>query len=174
LELIQIKQAQLKSVKSELLEKQAHTCPITKLNLKNHKDIDAVVDHKHKQYKDQVLGHDGIGLIRGVLHRYANSFEGKVQGAFNRSGMVALGLSLPNVLRELANYLEQDPTNYIHPNEEPKEPKLTKVSYNSLVKILKASGFSKKIPEYPKSGKLTKDLSELYKKMNITPEFYKS
>jgi hypothetical protein len=83
-------------------------------------------------------------------------------------------IDLPTFLRNLADYLEdnhlQDKTLYIHPSEEVKEPKLKKSSYNKLKKLYSGKA---KFPEFPKSGKLSKKLEELFSKYNLEPDFYK-
>ena len=76
------------------------------------------------------------------------------------------------MLRNLADYLDQENLPYIHPTEKPKKKKKKKSSYNKLVKELKLIDYRKKIPSYPKSGKLTKGIEELYSKCEVEPEFY--
>lgn len=159
MELIQINQKDLNKVREELLIKENFTCPITKIKLTTQT---GVVDHKHKRYKNQIIGEDGVGLIRSVLDRYANAWEGKVTNSFIRLGLHNYDLSISDMLRNLADYLEREPTNYIHPTEKEKEPILKKSVYNKLVKLLKSDG--KKIPSYPKSGKITKDIKILLEK----------
>ena len=93
-------------------------CPILKqkINAQN-----AVFDHKHKT-KAEKIGEDGKGLLRGVLHFQANSWEGKVTNAFKRYGLHKFEISLPEALRNLADYIESPPMKpeYIHPNEREK------------------------------------------------------
>jgi hypothetical protein len=82
--------------------------------------------------------------------------------------------NLPEVLRNMADYLERPQLPYIHPTDAPKAPLLKKSSYNKLKKVMEVSANrkKKKCPEYPKSQKLTKPLEALYKEFNIEPEFY--
>ena len=49
-------------------------------------------------------------------------------------------------------------------------PKLKKSSYNKLKKLYSGKA---KFPEFPKSGKLSKKLEELFSKYNLVPDFYK-
>lgn len=168
-ELIYLSQNDIVKVRKELLELQDYICPITNINLTLES---AVLDHKHRFFKDQELGVDGIGLCRGSIHRQINVFEGKISNSYYRLGLHKLDISLPNILRNLADYLEKGPTNYVHPTEIPKEPKLKKSCYNKLIKVMKDSGYSKKIPEYPKSQKMTVGLKKLFETYSVEIEYY--
>ena len=77
----------------ELLKKQKGLDPITK-----EKVTDPVLDHNHK----------GEQECRAVLDRTVNSFEGKVQNAFDRYIKHLTDKNLPTILRNLADYYEQD------------------------------------------------------------------
>ena len=58
-------------------------------------------------------------------------------------------------------------------SEAPKPPKLTKRSYASLRKSYHNHyRGKKKLPEYPKSGKLTVGLKKFYIELEVTPRFY--
>jgi len=86
--------------RNELLKKQNNIDPITK-----EKIHDPVLDHQHF----------GEQRCRQVLQRECNSFEGKVQNSFNRYMKHLTDKPLPEVLRNLADYLEQDySSNKIH------------------------------------------------------------
>jgi len=164
-ELIQLKRKDLKPLREEYHTDQDNICPI----LKQEFDVgDMVVDHLHMT-KKETIGENDAGLIRGCIHRQVNSFEGKVVNSFKRYGMNKFGMSLPNLLRNLADYLELEASEYIHPNEAPKKPKLMKSSYNKLKKVYNQK---RKFPAYPKSG-ITKALQGIYDMYDITPEFYK-
>jgi hypothetical protein len=169
-DLIFIKTTDLATIRKELLEKQNYICPITKEKLTVES---AVVDHKHKQYKDQEIGKDGMGMIRGALHRQVNVLEGKISNSYTRLGLHKLDISLSDILRNLADYLEQETTNIVHPSELPKPRKITKTCYGKLVKKLKEEEYKNKLPEYPKSQLLTKALQELFEKYNVAVEYYK-
>jgi hypothetical protein len=64
----------------------------------------------------------------------------------------------------------------LHPSHAPKPRKLMKSSYNELKReIKKANHFLSKplkMPDYPKSKRLTKRLKELYEQFAIYPKFY--
>lgn len=79
--------------RQELLKKQKGLDPITK-----EKVTDPVLDHNHK----------GEQECRAVLDRTVNSFEGKVQNAFDRYIKHLTDKNLPTILRNLADYYEQD------------------------------------------------------------------
>lgn len=55
----------------------------------------AVVDHDHTSQR-----------VRGVLHRQTNSFEGKVQNAYDRCLKWMSDRTLSDILRSLADYYE--------------------------------------------------------------------
>lgn len=156
--MIYLKTTEIKKIKEMLLEQQGGICLISKIPIFG--EI-AVLDHKHKLFKDQPLGEDNAGFCRGVLHRSVNSFEGKVFNAWRRLGLHKLELTLPELLRNLADYLEREPTEYIHPTEVPKEPKLGKNEFKKLAKKYAELYPNRKPLEYPKTGKWTKQLLEL-------------
>tara|TARA_E500000318_G_scaffold23216_1_gene23606 strand:+ start:3714 stop:4079 length:366 start_codon:yes stop_codon:yes gene_type:complete len=65
---------------------------------------DIVVDHCH-----------GTGEIRGVLHRQSNAFLGKVENAWKRYAFRSAGVSLPDALRRMADYIEYSSSGMLHP-----------------------------------------------------------
>jgi len=76
-------------------------------------------------------------------------------------------ITLPDLLRSLADYLEHPPMKpeYVHPNERIFK-KLGKRDYNKIVKYyFKMYPKRKKVPPYPKSGKLTKEFEALLEKV---------
>jgi len=158
-------------------------CPILKMKFD---ESEMVVDHAHKSNAKNLNKPEEAGLIRGVIHRQANTMEGKITNSFIRYGLHKFNITLPEFLRNLADFIENPPLihkQYIHPSEKPKEPKLMKRSYNKLVKLHKEnlakpkalqSGRASKMPEFPKSGKLIKSLKKLYKLYNLEPEFLKN
>lgn len=79
--------------RNHLLHKQNNIDPIT-----------------HEHINDPVLDHAHFGeqRCRAVLQRECNSFEGKVQNAFNRYMKHLTDKPLSEVLRNLADYLERD------------------------------------------------------------------
>lgn len=152
-------------IKKKLLEIQGNKCAVSKIDLKLNKE--AVIDHQHKLFKDQPLGENGAGLIRGVLDFRVNSWEGKVFNAFRRYGLHKFNLSLPQMLRALADYLERPKTNLVHPSEVPKAKKLGKKVFKQISQQYSLDKPKAKPLEYPKSGKVTKKLEDLAKKYNI-------
>jgi hypothetical protein len=122
-----------------------------------------VLDHSHRKR----IG--GSGLIRGVLCRSCNVFLAKSENNSTRYGISSK--ELPNTLRAMAEYLEKPHMPYIHPSEKPREPKLTKISYNRLKKKMTSLGKTN-CPCYPKSGKLTVPLKKCFDLYEIVPEFY--
>lgn len=77
--------------------------------LKAQNNIDPIIKEKINK-GSEVLdhAHHGEQRCRGVLVREVNSFEGKVQNAFNRYMKHLTDKPLPEILRNLADYLEQD------------------------------------------------------------------
>ena len=159
----QLKQKDVKNLKSALYQEQNGICPILnqKFDLKYF-----ALDHQHSTLKEEI-GVNGAGLCRGCIHLQANSFEGKIVNSFKRYGLNKFGLSLPDVLRNLAEYLEQDNLPFIHPSERPKTPHLSKRCFNLLKKQHSLEYPKRKGLEYPKSKKLTKPLQKLFSEFNI-------
>lgn len=152
----QLKPTEVKKFRNYILKKQRYRCPICK-----NKINDPVLDHSHQKK----IG--GSGLCRGVLCRTCNTFLGKME---NNSKRYRISMSeLPTVLENCAVYLRKEHLPYIHPSEKPKEPKLKKQSYNKLKRVY---DMKPAFPEYPASGKLTVKLDALFKRYEITPEFY--
>ena len=161
---IQVKQNELKLIRSKIHTSQSGVCPILK---KKFPLEDMVVDHQHCS-KAETIGKNGAGLIRGVIQRQANSIEGKFINAFRRYGLHN-HITISDFLRNLADYLDRKPTNYIHPTERVKQPALQRSSYNKLKKVYNGRAA---LPPYPRSGKLTIKLRALFNKYRIKPEFY--
>jgi hypothetical protein len=53
-------------------------------------------------------------MVRGVISMEANTFLGRVENSFKRFGTSA-DISLSKILRNMADYLDQGDTNYLHP-----------------------------------------------------------
>jgi len=164
--LIQVEQKNLGKLRRNLLLKQGGMCPILKQVIPPE---EAVIDHQHKT-KAENIGENGAGLIRGVLHRSTNALEGKIVNNFKRLGLHKY-INLPDFLRNLADYLEQRPTQFIHPSEKQKALLLKKSSYNKLKKAYKGKA---RFPEFNKNGKqkMTVGLEKLFKEYKIEPEYY--
>jgi len=164
MKLIQLTWAELKKLRKVQWLKQNKVCPILQQEIEYNK---AVFDHKHKK-KNEEAGIYGKGLLRGVLHNQANVFEGKVARLYIRYGLHKF-ISLVDLLRNTADYIEHPPMRpeYIHPNERPKPKKLGKRDYNKICKYyFEMYPKRRKLPEYPKSGKLTKEFKAALEKLN--------
>ena len=83
--------------------------------------------------------------------------------------MHKFNISLPQLLRNCAAYLECPPLPYLHPSEKEKQPTLKKQSYNKLKKVYDGKAA---FPAYPAFGKSTIKLDALFKQYGIEPEFY--
>jgi len=157
----QLKHKEIPEIRESILSQQDGVCAICKQIPKR-----PCLDHSH------VKRTKGTGLVRGVLCSTCNVFVAK-----SENNCVRYGISqddLPTILRACADYLEQDHYPYIHPSEAPKPPILTKRSYADLRKWYHNHyRGSAKLPDYPKSGKLTKPLDRAFKWAGIKPKFYK-
>ena len=80
------------------VEHQPKSCPLLL-----RKTSDWVVDHCHKS-----------GMVRGVVSRVGNSLLGKIENFAYRRCQVSQS-DLPNVLRAIADYVEQEQLDVLHP-----------------------------------------------------------
>ena len=171
-----MEQSQLKKFREEQHEKQNNICPLLKTEVSSDK---MVVDHKHK-LKDEEPSIDGKGLIRGVIENRANAIEGKVSNYWKRmygADESKHPISLPDYLRNLADYLENPPLDdlkLIHPKEKPKKEKFMKSEYNKIAKYyLEIFPKKKKIPPYPKAKRPV--LNDMWRELiKITKEHIES
>ena len=70
--------------------------------------VDPILDEKI-EYSDSVLDHCHVSQnSRAALHRQSNAFEGLVFNAYKRCLQWLTNKPLPDILRNLADYLEQD------------------------------------------------------------------
>lgn len=78
--------------------------------------IDPILQ-KVVEFNDTVCDHDHVSQnTRAALHRQVNAFEGKITNAYIRYLKWLTDKPLPEILRNLADYLEQDySTNPYHP-----------------------------------------------------------
>ena len=162
----EITHKELKELRYRQFHIQRQVCPILKQRIKFE---NSCFDHKHK-LKSEPIGEDGKGLLRGVIHFQANVMEGKIAKLYKRYGLHKLSISLPTLLRNIADYIENPPMKpeYVHPNERPKPKKLGKRDYNKICKYyFQMYPKRKKLPVYPKSGKLTKEFEKMLKTANF-------
>lgn len=154
----QLKNKDIPEIREKILKEQKGICPICE------EEVNApCLDHEH------VKKIRGSGQIRGVICRNCNIFIAKAENNSIRCGVKIK--NLPKILRNIADYLEKQQYPYIHPTEAPKVKQLKKTSYKKLKKVYDKK---RKFPPYPKSKKLTKELSLLFKEYNIKPEYYKN
>jgi hypothetical protein len=150
--LIQLEQKDSKDFRHKQWVKQNYKCAILQKEIKWE---ETTLDHKHK-LKCEKPGKDYEGLVRGVLHFQANSLEGVIANKYKRFGLHKF-ISLPDFLRNMADYIENPPVppKYIHWTEKPERQKFMKSEYNLIKKYyFQICPRAKKIPHYPKSKKV--------------------
>jgi hypothetical protein len=146
--LVYLTKEQLGELRKKQYKRQGNKCAITGLPY----DIkDCVFDHRHKLKSEMLGGPKGLGLLRGVIGRNVNTLEGKIQRVYKRYGL-SEDISLPDLLRRIADYIENPPIEqiYVHPNEKPKRKKLSKPDYKRVCKYYFCIyPKRKKLPKYP-------------------------
>ena len=145
MKLIQIQNKDLRAWRRQQWIKQKRKCAVTGLPLSFK---DSVVDHCHKT-KVEIAGVNGKGLIRGVIHKNINQLEGKISNVYQRYGLKNIA-SLPEILRGLANYLENPPVNdCLHPScvSKIKRKKLSKSDIKRVYKYWKQMYGKRKLPK---------------------------
>lgn len=156
---IQLKYSDISIIKKKLLAKN-NRCPLCNKIIPA---PEAVLDHQHKNTKDEPNGLNGAGLIRGVLCRDCNCVEGKIWNNLKRFKQHRTKEERIQWLSNLIKYYQQEPLNLIHPTERAKEKTISKRQFNKLCKLVN------KQLEFPKSGTLTKPLKVLFDKYNLSP-----
>ena len=166
LKLIQVKHSQLPAIRKKQWLKQNKRCAISKKRIKFE---DSVMDHKHK-LKKQKAGVKGRGLLRGVLHNQINRLEGIIIHKYKRQGVHNF-MSLPDFLRNMADYIENPPMvqKYIHPNERAPKEKLGKRDYNKIKKyyFIIYPRRKKALPPFRKKMNLTEKWKDLLERANF-------
>ena len=160
----QLTNTELADLRKQQWENQDRKCAI----LKQHISLnEAVLDHKHK-LKRELVGPDGKGLLRGVLHRHANILEGKIFRIYRQYHLDEI-IPLPKLLRNIANYIEYPPMPpvYIHPSEEVSARQVIgKRLYNKICKhYFKRYPRRKTLPKSPKKGRMTKEFQIIIEEM---------
>jgi hypothetical protein len=156
-----LKQKDIKPLREKLWKQNNFCCPICKRELDQ---SELALDHDHD-----------TTLIRNTICKRCNSLEGALKAKWKRSGLMK-HISFVDFLTSLSEYLNNDQLPFIHPMHTAKPRKLMKSSYNELKReVEKANTYLKKqikIPDYPKSKRLTKKLKEIYDKFGIYPRYY--
>ena len=161
----QLKGTEVKELREKILKNQGFKCAICGKTL-SEDDTGISLDHQHRLNKNQTLGTDGAGLIRGVLCRDCNVYEGKIWNNGTRYKQFKTVKERIEFLKRLIQYYENGTYPYIHPTEKVPEKSVSKRQYNKLKKVCETGD---KVPEYPKSTHLTKKLKELFDKYKINP-----
>jgi hypothetical protein len=161
---IQLKQKDIKLLREKLLKEQDYICPICKEKITL---AESTLDHQHKLFKDEEIGNNGAGLCRGVICFRCNAWEGKIFNSYRRLGLHKKELDQATLLRNLADYLEQENMIYIHPTEVEKPKKLGKRIFNKLKKEYNKKYPNRKELEYPKSGKITKEIEKILTEFDL-------
>jgi hypothetical protein len=156
--LVQLTQASGRELRLRIHAEQNEICPLLKIKIPVE---DTALDHKHKRKQDP-CGPNGDGLVRGVISFRANSLEGKIANAWKRQFGYDTNkhpVPLPDFLRNLADYLEYPPIEqiYVHPTEKVKRPKLQASKFNLVKRYWKYLYPRRKMPTFPKSGKVTEE-----------------
>lgn len=113
-----VTRAQLRAITMKLAKEQGGNCLLCgkplDFSIKGAKGDSVVCDHDHN-----------TGRIRGALHRSCNGGEGKVASACGRWIVGSMGSSaaIANALRNMADYLDREPTEYIYPTHKTEEEK---------------------------------------------------
>lgn len=113
-----VTRAQLRTITMKLAKEQDGNCLLCgnplDFSIKGAKGDSVVCDHDHI-----------TGRIRGALHRSCNGGEGKVASACGRwiVGSMHSSAAISNALRNMADYLDREPTNYIYPTHKTEEEK---------------------------------------------------
>jgi hypothetical protein len=167
----QLKQKDVKPIREQLIKKEGGVCPVSKLDITCG---DACLDHAHEDslHPDSETVE---GQVRGVLHKYANALEGAWRSKFRRSGLNGY-MSFEEALINMHYYLMNNRELYLHPSHAPGPRKLMKSSFNDLKRaIIGANKFLEKpikVPDFPKSGRCTKRICELFDMFGIYPKYY--
>lgn len=162
-ELIQLKSKDILPTREKILDEQHGLCALCEEVITE--DSGASLDHQHKRKAD-TIGVDGAGLVRGVLCRACNVWEGKIWNSTTRYRQPKSVQERIDMLKKLIDYYEKENYPLVHPKEKVQEKTVSKANYNKLKKLYKEK---KNLPMYPKSGKLTVGLKALFEKYNISP-----
>ena len=158
-----LKQKDIPKIRKKIYEKQGKKCEILNIEIEPEKQV---LDHIHSEHKY----YPETGYIRGAIHRDINVLLGKIENQWNRTSKdLKEKFELDEVLILIAHYIKKHKNKkekIIHPREY-KEPKIMKSKYNKLKKIFLEKYPDKKFPEFPRSGKLTKQLKKISEEFKI-------
>ena len=151
-----LKSKDIKELRLKILKENNNICPILKIPLD---EKNAVLDHIHKaKQTDDITPTSGV--IRDTIHNGANCFLGKIENAYKRYIPKDVNLTLPELLRLVADYVEkgayvENNTIFSHPIENAggdlikiKKIPFSKTLYNKLKISCKENKV--KIPAYNK------------------------
>lgn len=167
--LIQLKsQKDTNALRAKLVKEQGGICPVSGWKITA---STSHLDHDHQ-----------TGLCRAALHPAVNR-------SLSQDSMRRFGIPYqdqPRILREMADYLEQQQhTNYLHHSTKPKDLVIKKSNYEALGYLIMDN--EGKLPSWwgyvwrkptkrrskPAAGqKLTARLAALYKKYGLEPAYY--
>ena len=131
-------QKDIKDLKEIIWEKNNKKCPVLNKEIPLDK---MVLDHRHKLKSEEP--DKELGACREALEFRVNAMAGKIENMFKRYGFHKEDVSLPDLLRSIAGYLERgsykEPFEdseiyFIHPNEVPKRKKISKRDLNLINK----------------------------------------
>ena len=131
-------QKDIKNLKEIIWKKNNKKCPVLNKEIPLNK---MVLDHKHKLKSEE--SNKELGACREALEFRVNAMAGKIENMFKRYGFHKEDVSLPNLLRSIADYLERGSYKesfedseiyFIHPNEVPKRKKISKRDLNLINK----------------------------------------
>lgn len=159
----QLKAGDVPELREQILEDQNGCCGICGQKITEKSGVS--LDHQHKRKIDPI-GLDGGGLIRGVLCRACNVWEGKIWNGTRRYHQPKCVADRIELLQQLIEYYENGTYSFVHPSEKPKAPTVSKRNYNKLKKQYTGK---RKFPEYPRSKKLTLGLQVLFEEYEIEP-----
>lgn len=163
----EMKTKDIKVLKERLWVANGKKCPVLDKHIELNK---MALDHIHKRNDEEYAVDKGV--IREALEFRVNAVLGKLENSIKRTGLNNdPDFDIGTFLRNAADYFDRggfvdDGVMYIHPKEVKKEPNVSKRNYNKLKKVYEGR---KKFPEYPKSGRLTKGLKELFEQYDISP-----
>jgi len=176
---IEMKTKDIRPLKEKIWIMNRKKCPVLNKEVPLNK---MALDHAHKRNDEEYS--ENKGVIREALDFRVNAVLGKLENSLKRTGLsYADDFDIGEFLRNAADYfdrgayIDEDGYYFIHPSETKKEPKLSKRNYNRLKKLYNMEDFvpkrknqkKKPFPDYPRSGKITKSLKELYGRLEIEP-----